>query len=176
MPCHLSQVLWVLEHDYRGILCVCVCVRACVCVRVCVCVSKACTLFYSWTTYWNSNLLVFLTCVRDSNGLKSALKDRCHHVTLQSKLLSGDGEISQWSPALLMRDGRSATCHTDFFLSSIIPSLSTCKLFSMCVCVCVCVQGHPCVIEGWDGASGICISNSLLPGYYAVVTHPTGLF
>ncbi|CAB1455319.1 unnamed protein product [Pleuronectes platessa] len=38
------------------------------------------------------------------------------------------------------------------------------------------IDGHPCVIEWWDGASGIHISSLLLPGYYAAVTFPTGLF
>lgn len=39
----------------------------------------------------------------------------------------------------------------------------------MCVRACMCVQGHPCVIEEWDGASEMRITSPLLPGYYAVV-------
>lgn len=45
---------------------------------------------YSMRAYCNFYLLMFLTCVRDVRRLMSALKDRCHHVTLQSTLSRSD--------------------------------------------------------------------------------------
>lgn len=138
MPCHLSQVLWVLEHEYEGcVLCVSAQKRAHFMYECAICTCKFACMQYTVHEFIASFfLLVFLTYVRDVNRLKSALKDRCHHVTLQSTLLEWR-EISQWSPALFVHDGRIVTRHRDLFVfcDPFIIHLQT--VGYVCVCVCV---------------------------------------